>query len=354
MISRVKIKPYGITKDKENVNLFTLKNKNGMIVDCIDYGATLVNIIIPDKNGNNVDIALGCNSLKGYEEDNQCLGAFVGRHANRIENAEFAINGVTYNLQKNDGENNLHGGIPGYNKFIYKTNVIESEDKVSVEFTRISPDMENGFPGNLDIKVVYSLNDLNELIIDYYAISDKDTIVNLTNHSYFNLSGHNYGSIDEHKLWIKSNYYTPTNDQLIPTGEVKDVTDTPMDFRELKSIGEDINKDYLQLTLAGGYDHNFVLDIDGDKVEKVAKVISDKTGIVMEVFTDKPGMQLYTGNFMEEVIDSKDNAIYKKRGAYCLETQYFPNSPNTKEFTSCLLKKGEKYKFTTIYKLTNL
>jgi aldose 1-epimerase len=347
-------KSFGKTARGEEATLYTLTNGNGMKVSFTNFGANIVSIIVPDAKGNFADVNLGFENIAGYEENPPGFGSFIGRHANRIGDAKFELNGKVYELDKNDGKNNLHGGFVGYNKFMYETEVYEDDDIASIEFSRLSPHMEQGFPGNLDVSVTYSLTETNELVIEYLAVSDRDTIVNLTNHAYFNLGGHNSGSILDHKVLIKANQFTPTTPDLIPTGEIWDVTGTPMDFRTHKTIGQDINTDYEPLVLAGGYDHNYVLDISGTQVEKVAELIDDKTGRKMEVFTDLPGIQLYTGNMLGPVKNSKDNAVYEKRYGVCFETQFFPNSINTPNFPSCMLKAGKEFDSVTIYKFSTI
>lgn len=346
-------KAFGKTKTGEEVFLYTLTNKNNMSAVFTNYGANLVNLYVPDAKGTVADVVLGFNTLEGYFDNGPGFGSFIGRHANRIGGAKFEINGKVYDLEKNDGNNNLHGGSVGYNKFIYEVETYEEEGSISIEFSRLSVDMEQGFPGNLDISMTYTLTEENELVLEYLAVSDKDTIVNLTNHTYFNLAGHNSGSVLDQKVLIKSNQFTPTDDALIPTGEFADVTGTPMDFRTLKPLGRDINADFEPLKQAGGYDHNFVLDISGTEVEKVAEMVDDKSGRIMEIYTDMPGMQLYTANFLADDGTYKDGAKYKKRDAVCFETQYYPNSCNIKEFPSCALKAGDEYDFVTIYKFSN-
>jgi len=341
--------PFGKTKEGVEATLYSLKNKNGMTVNVTDFGANIVNIFVPDKNGNFDDVVLGYDNVTGYEDNVPGFGSFIGRHANRIGGAAFELNGKKYELEKNDGENNLHSGFKGYNKFFYEVETFEDEDSSSIELSRLSPHMEQGFPGNLDISVTYTLTDENELVIEYLAATDKDTIVNLTNHSYFNLSGHKSGSVLNHKVMINADKFTPTDDALIPTGEIRDVTGTPMDFRKLKPLGQDINADYEPLKQAGGYDHNYVLNISGNDVEKVGELVDDKSGRVMEIFTDMPGMQLYTGNFLKDE-QGKDGAIYKKHGGVCFETQFFPDSCNKPQFPSCVLKAGNEYEYVTIYK----
>jgi len=347
-------KSFGRTASGEEATLYTLTNSNGMKVSLTDFGANIVSIIVKDVKGNAVDVNLGFSNIAGYEENPPGFGSFIGRHANRIAGAKFELNGKAYELDKNDGVNNLHGGYIGYNKVMYETEIYEDDDIASVEFSRLSPHMEQGFPGNLDVTVTYSLTDSNELVIEYLAVSDRDTIVNLTNHSYINLAGHNAGTIDAHKVWINAKQFTPTTTDLIPTGELRDVTGTPMDFRTLKAIGQDINADYEPLKIAGGYDHNYVLDICCTEVEKVAELIEEKSGRKMEVFTDLPGLQLYTGNFLGPVNNSKDGAIYGKRSGICFETQFFPNSCNTPSFPSCMLKAGKEFDTVTIYKFSNI
>ena len=345
-------KSFGKTSKGEEATLYTIANSNGMKVTFTDYGANIVSIFVPDSKGDIADIALGYENIEGYEANSPGFGSLIGRHANRICGAKFELNGKVYELEKNNGENNLHGGFVGYNKFMYETEVYEEEDIASIEFSRLSPHMEQGFPGNLDISVTYSLTETNELVIEYYAISDKDTIVNLTNHSYFNLAGHNAGSVLDHQIWIKANQFTPTTADLIPTGELRDVAGTPMDFRTWKKIGQDINADYEPLKMAGGYDHNFVLDISGTEVEKVAELYEEKSGRRMEVFTDLPGMQLYTANMLKPVKHGKGGATYDQKAGVCFETQYFPNSCNIKSFPSCVLKAGKEFDSVTIYKFS--
>ncbi|MGF7143355.1 aldose 1-epimerase [Anaerotaenia torta] len=347
-------KSFGKTTKGEEVTLYTLSNRNGMKVSLTNFGANIVSIIVPDAKGNFADVNLGFDNLAGYEENGPGFGSFIGRHANRIGDARFELNGKVYELDKNDGKNNLHGGFHGYNKFVYEAEVYEDEDIVSVEFSRLSPHMEQGFPGNLDVAVTYSLTEGNELVIEYLAVSDRDTIVNLTNHAYFNLAGHNSGSVLDHKVWIKANQFTPTTADLIPTGELRDVAGTPMDFRTMKTIGRDIDADYEPLVLAGGYDHNYVLDINGGQVEKAAELVDEKSGRRMEVFTDLPGIQFYTANMLTPVNNSKNGADYRKRYGVCFETQYFPNSCNISGFPSCALKAGKEFDTVTIYKFSTL
>ncbi|BCJ93501.1 aldose 1-epimerase [Anaerocolumna cellulosilytica] len=348
----IKKHSFGKTKDGKEATLYTLINKNGMSVSFTNYGANIVNILVPDKNGKLDDVVLGYDNVRGYEINSPGYGSFIGRHANRIGGAVFVLNDKKYELEKNDGENNLHGGFKSYNKFWYEVETFEEEDADSIEFSRLSPDMEQGFPGNLDISVTYTLTDDNELVIEYLAVSDKDTVVNLTNHSYFNLSGHNSGSVLKQKVILEADKFTPTDAALIPTGELRDVNGTPMDFRTLKALGQDIEEDYEPLKLAGGYDHNFVLNTNGSDVEKIGEMIDDKSGRKMEIFTNMPGIQLYTGNFISGKEAGKGGYIYQKRDGVCFETQYFPDSCNKGEFPSSILKAGNEYDFVTVFKFS--
>lgn len=336
---------FGTTKEGAEVTRYTITNKNGLSMSALDYGAIISHLMVPDKNGTLDDIVLGFDNVAGYEVNGCFFGSFIGRHGNRIGDARFVLNGKTYELEKNDGKNNLHGGTPGYHKVMYQASTTDN----SVTFTRMSPDMEQGYPGNLDISVTYTLTDENELRIDYKMRSDQDTLCNPTNHSYFNLKGHNGGTITDHKLYIKANGFTETTEDLIPNGTIVDVTGTPMDFRTKKTICQDIEADYQPLKVAGGYDHNFVLDKKEGALEKIGEVSEDTTGRTMEIYTDLPGMQLYSGNFIEKE-DGKGGNVYTKRTGVCFETQYFPNSVNIPAFPSCVLKAGDEFTSTTIYK----
>lgn len=341
----VQAKQFGTTKNGEEVTCYTLENKNGMKAEFIDYGAIIVSLFVPDKDGKLDDVVLGYDDVAAYEANGCFFGALIGRHGNRIGGASFELNGVTYELEKNDGENNLHGGTPGYHKVMYQ---VETSDD-SVTFSRTSPHMEQGYPGNLDLSVTYTLTDDNELKITYTAKSDQDTLCNMTNHSYFNLKGHDGGEITDHNVWIKANGFTETSDDLIPNGTIVDVTGTPMDFRTKKAIGDEIGVDYKPLVIAGGYDHNYALDKKSGALEKVAELSEDRSGRTMEVYTDLPGMQLYTGNFIEKE-NGKGGTVYTKRNGVCFETQFFPNSIHVPSFDSCVLKAGETFTTTTIYR----
>jgi aldose 1-epimerase len=344
---------FGKTQDGETASLYTLKNKSGMTVVFSDYGATIVKLLVPDAKGKLEDVVLGYDNLEQYTKNSPGFGSFIGRHANRIGNASFTINGKTYELEKNDGNNNLHSGSKSFNKFIYETEFYEDVDSSTIEFSRLSPDMEQGFPGNLDVTVTYTLTDDNELVIEYLAVSDKDTVVNFTNHSYFNLSGHASGSAMNHKVWINANQFTLTDDHLIPTGEFANVEGTPMDFRTVKTISRDINADYKPLKQGSGYDHNYVLNHETTDIELVAELIDEASGRKMEVYTDMPGMQFYTGNFIEGE-QGKDGASYHSRDGVCFETQFYPNAVNIPNFPSVVIKAEQEYEYATIYKFTTI
>lgn len=347
---RIKKEFYGKTIENVEVDIYTLENSNGMTAKITNYGGNIVSLLVPNSKGEVTDVVLGYDSLEDYFVNEPYLGAIIGRNGNRIQDARFELNGVEYQLAKNNGENNLHGGIKGFDKVVWKAESFEHDKSVGLTLTYTSIDGEEGFPGNLDVKVVYTLTDENEIIIDYYAESDKDTIVNLTNHSYFNLSGHNSGTILDHKVMLDADAFTVVDQALIPTGEIRKVEGTPMDFTKPKRIGDDIHSDYEQIVFAGGFDHNWVLNHKGESVEKVAKLIDEKSGRVMEVYTDMPGVQLYTGNSLEERYIGKGNYPYSKHTGVCFETQFFPSSMNHKHFPSPVLRAGDEYKSRTIYK----
>ncbi len=343
---------FGKTNDGKTATLYTLTNRNKMSVSFTDYGANIVSILVPDKNGVLADVALGFDTVKGYENNGPGFGSFIGRVGNRIENAVFTLNGITYPLENNSGKHCLHGGYIGYNKHFYETEYFEEQEGLAIEFSRLSPDKEQGFPGNLDVTVTYTLTDANELLIEYFAVSDQDTLFNPTNHSYFNLAGQSAGSILDHMLWIDSNAFTATNADLIPSGELTDVSGTPMDFRTAKTIGQDINADYEPLKVAGGYDHNYCLNTTREEASLVAKLWDPKSGRCMEVFTDLPGMQLYTGNFLDGELKGKKGFAYTKQGGVCFESQFYPNSCNIKSFPDSTLKSGKEFESVTIYKFS--
>ena len=345
----LKVSDFGRLSDGREAKLVTIANKNGMSIEVTNYGATLVGAVVPDKNGRHDDVILGYADVTDYAKNGGFLGACIGRSGNRIGGAAFEINGVTYHLDQNENKNNLHSGNNGYDSQIW--NMKTDEAASSVTFSRLSPDMEQGYPGNFEVSVTYTLTDDNEIKIHYEGKSDKDTIANMTNHSYFNLEGHDNGSILDHTLQLDADGFTEIDAEAIPTGVIGSVEGTPFDFRTAKRIGQDIEKDNEQLKMGGGYDHNFALKPDGT-VKKIAEVKAPVSGRKMEVFTDCVGVQFYTGNFIENSWIGKDGKAYQKRGGLCLETQFFPDAIHHENFASPILKAGDTYSTTTIYKFS--
>lgn len=341
---------YGFTKEGIEVSVFTLSNSKGLKAEIINYGGIITKLLVPDNKGNLDDITLGFDTLEDYLENPPYFGALVGRYANRIEDAQFVLNGKQYTLYKNNGNNHLHGGLKGFDKAVWNAEIVKKGINDSLQLTYRSVDGEEGYPGNLDIKVTYALSDDNELNIDYFAVSDRDTVVNLTNHAYFNLCGHAAGDVSSHEVMINADSFTVIDNQFIPTGEIIKVEGTPMDLRVLKPLGHGLSSTFEQILNGGGYDHNWVLNTAGDISQKAAEVYEKSTGRVMEVFTTKPGVQLYTGNFLGDIGQCKEGAAYVKRGGLCLETQFFPNSMKHKHFPSPVLKAGQEYVHKTIYK----
>jgi len=335
---------FGKTKNNEEAMLYTLENDNRMLVTVSDYGATLVQILVPDKKGELVDVVLGYDDVRGYEEGDLFLGAIVGRVANRIGGARFTLNGREYFLSDNDNGNNLHSGPDFFSKRMW--NVIEATDK-KVVFALHSKAGDQGYPGEVFITVTYELTQENELKISYGARPNQDTLLNMTNHSYFNMDGHKSKQVMHQEVWIHGDSFTPSNEALIPTGELKLVKGTPMDFTVPKEVGLDIESDYEAIKHGGGYDHNYV--INGNGYRKAAFLHSKANGIKMEVYTDLPGMQFYSGNFIQQT-KGRNGAVYKKRQGLCFETQYFPDGINQTAFTSPITKGGEEYHTVTTYK----
>ena len=340
----VDVSQFGRTQLGKDIKLYTIKNGKGMEAAVTNIGACLVNLLVPDKDGEVKDIILGFEGGEDYLVNGSFFGATVGRSANRIANAKFSIDGKEYNLAVNDNDNNLHSDFyKGMHKVLW--NAETGEDHV--KFLYHSPDMENGFPGNLDISVTYTLTKDNELVIAYEGVSDKKTLINMTNHTYFNLAGHDSGSIEKTKLMIKASCYTPVVAGAIPTGEIAPVAGTVMDFTKEKTIGEDIGACFEQLLLVKGYDHNYVVDGYNGSSQLIATAEAD--GRRMEVYSDLPGVQFYAGNCIAPQ-EGKDGAHYRERTGFCLETQYFPNSANDPAFEHPVFDAGQKYETTTIYK----
>lgn len=336
--------------DGTAVQLFTLKNSKGMIAGVISLGATLVSLTVPDRNGTMEDVILGFDRLDGYLQNKAYLGVIVGRYANRIGGARFSLDGKEYRVGANERTNMLHGGFRGFNSYVWK---VTEENNSTVRMTHHSPDGDEGFPGAVDASVRYTLTDTNELRIEYSATTDKPTVINLTNHAYFNLAGQKGGDVLSHEMTIHADAYTPVDSALIPTGELASVQGTPFDFRSPHKIGERIDAPHEQLKLGGGYDHNWVLNQRSGL--SLAAVTSEGTsGRVMETWTTEPGVQLYTGNFLDASIVCKGNRPAQRRGAFCLETQHYPDSPNKPTFPSTVLRPGATYTSTTAYRFATL
>lgn len=343
--------PWGKTAAGEAVELYTLTNAKGAEVRIATYGATVLSLKVPDRTGKMGDVVNGFDSLDGYlqQPPPPYFGAIVGRYGNRIGKGKFSLNGVEYALAKNNGENHLHGGIKGFDKMVWKAKEGPGQ---SLELSYLSKDGEEGYPGALSATVTYTLTDNNELKIDYSATTDKDTVVNLTNHCYFNLAGHGEGDILSHVVTINADKFTPTDKGLIPTGELRPVEGTPFDFRTPKAIGERIEAKDEQIGYGPGYDHNWALNRTGASLEPAAKVTEAKSGRVMEVLTTEPGLQFYTGNFLDGKLQGKGGKVYPRRSAFCMETQHFPDSPNHPSFPSTELKPGQTYRTTTVYRFS--
>jgi aldose 1-epimerase len=344
----VKQETFGRTTEGQEVIIYSLANANGLKANVIDYGAILVSLDVPDREGKIADIALGFDDLDSYVKRNPLFGATVGRYANRIANAKFTLDGVEYKLTANAGKNHIHGGgSKRFDKVIWKGHRFQTDEEVGVRFTFLSKDGDEGFPGNLNCTVTYTLTNNNALKISYKATTDKPTIVNLTNHSYFNLAGAGNGDVLEHKIMINADYFTPADEALIPTGEIRSVKNTPLDFTQPKTIGLRIDK----LTQTRGYDHNYVLNSSNGSLALAARVNEPTSGRIMEVYTTEPGMQLYTANGMRGV-KGKGGKLYERHYGFCLETQHFPDSPNKPHFPSVVLRPGEIYSTETVFKFS--
>lgn len=342
-------KVYGRTNDGTEYNLYSFTNKNGMTMVLTELGATLVSVFVPDRDGVLRDVVLGYDQPQDYIDNTCFFGTVIGRSGNRIDKGHFTIGGKEYQMDVNDNENNLHSGNDGYDNRKWDVKAVDGENN-SITFALSSPDGDQGFPGNFDVTVTYTLTDENEIVLHYEGSTDADTVANLTNHSYFNLAGHDSGTIEDQELCIYADAYTPVRDsQAIPTGEIAPVEGTPMDFRTAKTIGRDINADFEQMVFVGGYDHNYVLSDHAGEKKKMAQAYCDKTGIVLEAFTDCCGMQFYAGNFITDQT-GKNGVKYTKRHGFCLESQYYPNAVNESGFPSPVLRTGEKYDTKTSYK----
>jgi aldose 1-epimerase len=346
---------YGKLPDGRSADIFTLTNSSGMRVRLTNYGAITVGVEVPDRDGRLADVTLGYDTLEGWLGNKPHFGATVGRFANRIAKGRFTLDGKTYSLAINNGPNHLHGGIVGFDKVLWEAKSCQLDDSAAVEFSYLSKDGEEGYPGNLRVTASHVLTDNNEFRIEFSAVTDKPTIVNLANHSYWNLAGPAAGNILDHELTIHADRYTVVDDTLIPTGELRSVEGTPLDFREPVPVGARIGQ------LPNCYDHNFVLNGSGGRaalpgndagVPLAARVHDPKSGRVMEVFTDQPGVQFYSANFLDGTITGKGGVVYSKHGGLCLETQHFPDSPNHPEFPSVVLRQGQTYKHLMIHRFS--
>ena len=338
---------FGQTPEGREVDLYTLTNSNGLKARITNYGAILVSLEVPDRAGKLADITLGFDTLEGYLGEHPYFGAIVGRYANRIGNAKFTLNGVEYTLAANNGDNHLHGGLKGFDKVIWKLDDLKTEGRSAiVKLSYVSEDGEEGYPGNLACSVTYALTEDDELQISYEADTDKTTVLNLTNHTYFNLAGQGTGDILGHELMVDADKYTVVDEGLIPTGENRSVTNTPMDFTISASIGSRIDQ------VEGGYDHNYVLNSGGGSLALCARVYEQTSGRVMEIHTTEPGVQFYTGNFLDGSVTGKGGKAYEKHYGFCLETQHFPDSPNKPTFPSVVLNPGQKYTTATVLKFS--
>lgn len=345
--------PFGVTPDGQQVTLYTFSNSAGMEARVIDYGGIIVSLRVPDRDGELEDVVLGFDSLEGYVAEHPYFGAIIGRFGNRIANGRFTLDGQEYQLPVNNGPNSLHGGNRGFDKVVWAAEPFENDRGRGIILRYTSPDGEEGYPGTLEARVTYTLTDDNELIFDYHATTDAATPVNLTQHSYFNLAGNGAGTILDHEVMLNASRFTPVNRDLIPTGALQPVAGTPFDFTEPTAVGSRIEADDEQLRFAGGYDHNFVIDRDaGDSLTLAARVRESTSGRVLEVLTTEPGVQFYTGNFLDGTLTGKDGAVYERRTGFCLETQHFPDSPNQPDFPSTILRPGEEYRSSTVFRFS--
>jgi len=339
---------FGMTPEGESVDVYTLINPNGMEVRAITFGGIITSIRVPDKNGKFDDVALGFDNLEAYLRNPPFFGAIIGRYGNRIAKGRFTLDGKTYTLAINNAPNHLHGGNRGFDKLVWKAESFKKDDTVGVVFTHTSPDGDEGYPGNLSLKVTYTLTPRNTIEVDYEAATDKATPVNLTQHTYFNLAGEGQVDILNHVLRLNATRYTPVDATLIPTGELASVEGTPLDFREPTRIGERIDDQHQQMQYGKGYDHNFIVDRNGTEITVAARVEEPTSGRVLEVSTTEPGMQFYTGNFLDG-LKGKNGHAYARRTGFCLETQHFPDSPNKPQFPNTILRPEQTYRSKTVF-----
>jgi aldose 1-epimerase len=343
---------YGTTSDGTRVYIYTLSNAKGMRARVISYGGIVTSLTAPDRSGKYADVVLGLEDIASYQREGGYYGAIIGRYGNRIGGAQFTLENKTYKLSKNNGANTLHGGLKGFDKRVWSAREVSGPTGKSLELTYVSKDGEEGYPGTLSVRVSYTVTPDNELKIEYRATTDRPTVVNLTNHSYFNLAGAGSGDILKHRVTIYADSFTPVDPGLIPTGEIKPVKGTPFDFTSPHDVGERIGQSDPQLQYGKGYDHNYVLRSRNGSLAKAAEVYDPGSGRVMEVWTTEPGVQFYTGNNLPGALKGKDGKTYGLRGALCLETQHYPDSPNKPSFPTTELKPGTTYRTTTVYKFS--
>ena len=351
---RLDVEPFGALEDGRAVELFTMTTLGGIQVRLTNYGGIVVGIRTPDREGNSDDVVLGFDHLEDYVRDTCYLGCLIGRFANRIADARLMLGGQSFPLEKNDGAHHLHGGPSGFHRVLWDARPFTDDRGSGVELVHRSKDGDGGYPGNLSVKVIYALTDAGELVVDYAARSDRDTVVNLTQHSYFNLDGAVEGDILDHEIVLRARRFTPTDVTLIPTGEFRDVYGTPFDFAAPTRIGTRIDDVDEQLVAARGYDHNWILEGPPDVLRPVARALSPSTGRTLEISTTEPGLQFYTGNSLHADSIGRGGVRYGKRSGFCMEPQHFPDSPNKPQFPSTILRKGELYHSTTVYRFSAL
>ncbi len=342
--------PFGKTRDGKRVDIYTLRNLNGVEARICNFGGILVSFKAPDRNGHLGDVVLGYDNLDGYLTNSPYFGALIGRYGNRIAKGKFTLDGVTHKLAANNSPNALHGGLKGFDKVVWRAKIIQSDAGPALELTYRSKDGEEGYPGNLKVKAVYTLMSDKGLRLEFTATTDKDTVLNLTQHSYFNLAGH--GDVLGHKVFIDADKFTPVDETLIPTGELRPVDETPFDFLEPTAIGARLQQDERQLKFGNGYDHNFVLNHPMGRLDVIAQVSEPTTGRVLEVLSTEPGLQFYTGNHLDRPVTGKGGQVYNFRNAFCMEPQHYPNSPNQSDFPPVVLKPGQVYHNTIIFRLS--
>ena len=351
---KIKKKLFGNLNDGGTASIFEITNSTGMMIAITNYGGIITSINVEDKFGDFSEVTLGYDNFESYQKNPNYFGAIIGRFANRISNSKFLLKNVESKLAQNDNENHLHGGIIGFDKVIWEAESFREDSAAGIVLNYLSKDGEEGYPGNLNIEVIYTLTNDNEILIEYKATTDKTTICNLTNHSYFNLLDGGKSSIVDHKLKLNCDLFTPMTNSFIPTGEERSVKGTPFDFRDPIRIGKYIEDDDEQLKYASGYDHNFIVDGEFGELRKAAEVYEEKSGRILEVFTTEPGVQLYTGNFIDGSLMGKNDIFLNRRNGFCLETQHYPDSPNQQNFPTVELNPGEVYSSKTIYKFSTI